>query len=174
MNKHYKIRTATRHDRDKVQQLFIRSVINDKNITSPDLVKASFVDDFVNKIIDQGNMIIVENNSMDVEMIGEVHYYKLSAYDTDDYFKELVFFPGVENDDDENDIIDWLYGEIEQKHSDVFSVDISAPVSSLANILMYRKKGINIEGNFESRLNSKSRNQKKVMLPMKWINPSFN
>jgi hypothetical protein len=164
----YKFRIATKNDREKVQQLFVCSIANEKHISSPELVKASFIDDFVNKIIDQGNMVIIENDAADVEMIGEVHYYNPAAGRSD--LKELVFFSRSEVED-ENDIIEWLYSEIEQKHSDVFSVDISAPVSSLANILMYQKKGILVQGNYECRLNGKN---KKVMLPMKWINPSFN
>lgn len=174
MNK-YKFRTATKDDRQKVQQLFVHSVANEKNIFSPQMVKATFVDDFVNKIIDQGNMIIVENGTDGVELIGEVHYYNTSATEGEKYLKELVFFSRMEseNDEEETALLEWLYGEIEQKHSDVFSVGLSMPVSKSDSVALFMSKGINIEGNYRGRL-SNIAGKRKVMLPLKWINPSFN
>jgi hypothetical protein len=173
MNTKYKIRTATKDDREKIQHLFIRSVACEKNIFSHELVSSSFIDDFVNKVIDEGNMIVIENHASHVEMIGEVHYYNPSAGRDDTCLKELVFFSWKEEEhEEEHELIEWLYGEIEQKHSDVFSVGISAPVSSLHSILMYQKKGITVEGNYLGRMNKNCR--QKIMLPLKWINPSFN
>jgi hypothetical protein len=173
--KKFKFRTATKDDRQKVQQLFAHSVANEKNLFNPELVKASFIDDFVNKIIDQGNMIIVENGSDGLELIGEVHYYNTSATESEKYVKELVFFSRLEseNDHEETELFEWLYGEIEQKHSDVFSVDLSMPVSKSDSVALFMKKGINIECNYRGRL-SKVAGKRKVMLPLKWINPSFN
>jgi hypothetical protein len=170
----YKFRTATKDDREKVQQLFIHSVANEKNIFSPEMVKATFIDDFVNKIIDQGNMIIVENRYEGVELIGEVHYYNTSATESEKYLKELVFFSRMENENEEETaLFEWLYGEIEQKHSDVFSVGLSMPVSKSDSVALFMQKGINIEGNYRGRLRNVA-GKRKVMLPLKWINPSFN
>ncbi len=172
--KKYKFRTATKDDRDKVQHLFIHSIANEKNIFNPDMVSPAFVDDFVNKIIEQGNMIIVEDATENVELIGEVHYYNTATTKEEKHLKELVFFSRPESDNEEETaIVEWLYGEIERKHSDVFSVNLSTPVSKPSSVALFMKKGINIEGNYHGRL-SKINGKRKLMLPLKWINPSFN
>ncbi len=174
MKRKYKFRTATKDDCQKVQQLFVNSIATEKNIFSPEMVKSTFVEDFVNKIIDQGNMVIVENNSDELELIGEVHYYNTSASMGEKYLKELVFFSRMEikSLERETELVDWLYGEIERKHTDVFSVGISTPVSDLSTVAYFMGKGINVKGNYQGRL--KNTSNKNLFLPLKWINPSFN
>jgi hypothetical protein len=174
MSKSFKFRTATKDDREKVQHLFIHSIVNEKNIFSPNLVSSGFLEDFVNKIIDQGNMIIVENENQHVELIGEVHYYTTTATSEDKNLKELVFFSQPHADPGhEKELVEWLYSEIENKHSDVFSVGISTPVSDPSSIDLFMQKGIRIKGNYSGRMKHNSSRQ-NLFLPLKWINPSFN
>lgn len=175
MKTKYRIRAAQPKDRQKIQQLYVASVANKKNIFNPSLVNPLFIDDFVNKVIEQGNMIVVENLNNELELIGEVHYYNTSVSDSEEYMKEIIFSSrvSVENDFSETELIDWLYGEIEKKHQDVFSVVISTPVKNPDSVKKFRRKGIKVNGNYHGRLNMMG-NQSQTLLPLSWINPSFN
>lgn len=175
MKTKYKIRYAKSDDRQKIQQLFIASVANQKNLFNPEMVNPIFVEDFVNKVIDQGNMIVVENLNNELELIGEIHYYNTSVTNGDHYMKEIIFLSRMEgnNDQRETELVEWLYGEIENKHRDVFSVMLNTPVKSMETVKHFVEKGIQIIGNFTGRL-SGANHKSITMLPLSWINPSFN
>ena len=171
----YKIRTANPNDKVKIQNLVRHSIAKDKSLLSPDLVKPGFVEDFVDKIIRMGDMLVVENSQSELELIGEVHYYFTSADTGQEGLKELFFIPGFENTkkNRETDLVNWLYAEIKKKHKDVFRVELSAPVSDTSSVEHFREMGIMVEGNYSGRLQSKARGFSPV-IPLSWFNPSFN
>jgi hypothetical protein len=176
MKQSFKIRKAHQMDKPMVKELFAQSIADKKNLLNATYVVPDFLDDFVNTNIDQGNMILVENQNNELELIGEVHYYQSTVPGTNDvYSKEINFFSKPERsaNEKETDLIEWLYGEIETKHKDVFSVKVTTSVKTFSHIEHYRKKGILIEGNIDNRLKN-SGNLWKSMLPFCWINPSFN
>jgi hypothetical protein len=176
MKNKFRIRKARKEDKPKVRELFIHSLANRKNIFHPSMVESDYVNEFVNKTIDQGDMILVENHENELEMIGEVHYYyNRTPTDNDGISKEITFFSkiGRTKPDHDVDLVDWLYSEIEKKHTDVFSVEIIAPVSNVASVDAYRKKGIRVESNYTGRLKDGKSNF-STLLPLAWVNPSFN
>lgn len=176
MNNKFRIRQARKEDKPQVTELYIRSIANKKNIFSPALVVPAYVKDYVNKTIDQGDMIVVENMNNELELIGEVHYYyNRPTEENDGFSREITFFSKLERNWEETgiDLVDWLYGEIEKKHKDVFSVEITIPVANKESVDSYKKKGILVESNYKGRLSGTDNNY-NTLLPLAWINPSFN
>ena len=175
MRSKYRIRQAKPEDKTKIKQLFIQSVLNDKKLLNPENIAPSFINEFVDKVIEQGNMIVVENNNQELELIGEVHYYNTQVTKTEKYLKEINFLSRLEvdNNERETELIEWLYGEIEQNHKDVFIVAISTPVQSITTISHYLQKGIKIGEKYHSRIKNQHQGQRTV-LPLSWLNPSFN
>jgi hypothetical protein len=175
MKHKFRIRLAQQDDKQKVAELFILSIANKKNLFNTSLVQSSYVNEFVNKTIDRGDMILVENHNNELELIGEIHYYNTDVNSDDRSFRELSFFSRIERKKDEfdTDLIEWLFSEIENKHKDVFSVEITAHVSCSTSMEQYLKKGISAEGNYQGRLKNQNSNY-KTLIPLSWINPSFN
>ena len=172
----FRIRKARKEDKPQVREVLADSVANRKNIFSAASVAGDYIDEFVNKAIDNGDMILVENHENELELIGEVHYYhNRHSSENDGYSKEITFFSKIARDSTvlRNDLIDWLYGEIEKKHTDVFSVEIMAAVYSIDSLNTYRAKGISIESNYSGRLKNGGHGF-NTFLPLAWVNPSFN
>lgn len=174
MSTKYRIRLATASDHEKVQSLFIHSVANEKKVLHPSHIKPSFVHDFVHKVIANGHMVIVENQAQELELIGHVHHYNTPA-NAEKCLKELVFYSRTEgiNEQRETELVNWLFEEIEKKHTDVFNVELTTPVSNLESLILYQQRGIQVEGNHKGRL-KKGKNKGRSVLPLSWLNPSFN
>lgn len=178
MNNHYKIRTAKYTDRKDIYRLFLETITREKKLLNASIVPECFLEEFVDKAIKKGNMLVVENNRDEVALIGEVHYYHTNGKESpgeSDLLKEFSFFSGsgCHPDGQETSLVSWLFGEIEQKHHDVFRVELNTPVCSEASVNFFKKMGLRVEGNYNGRLKSKSP-QKQLMLPLSWTNPSFN
>ncbi len=178
MNNHYKIRTAKDTDKKDIYRLFLEKVTREKKLLNASIVPECFLREFVDKAIKKGNMLVVENNRDEVALIGEVHYYHTNGKDSpdeNDLLKEFSFFSGTACDPDEQEtsLVSWLFGEIEQKHHDVFRVELNTPVCSEASVNFFKKMGLTVEGNYNGRLKNKSP-QRQLMLPLSWANPSFN
>ncbi len=176
MQNKFRIRQAKKDDKAKVIDLFIHSIANKKNLLNASLVESTFVNEFINNAIEQGNLLVVENLENELELIGEVHYYyNTTLNSSDEYSRELTFFSRLERrkEDIDSDLIEWLFGEIEKKHKDVFSVEITTPVRDTACVEAYRERGISIEENYRGRLKNQNDSYKTVV-PLAWVNPSFN
>ncbi len=171
----YRIRPAGVQDKEKIRNLFVQTEANRKNLINSGHVQPAYIEDFVNKVIEQGNMILVENSRNEMELFGEIHCYNTRSAKDENSMKEMIFFSRMENDeiDRETEIVGWLYNEIEKKYKDVFSVEVNTPVKSLHSAEQFLKKGIKIEGNYKARVQNPGHSQNAV-LPLSWINPSFN
>ncbi len=171
----YKIRTANPNDKIKIQDFVRHSIAKDKSLLSPDVVKPGFVEDFVDKIIRKGDMLVVENSQSELELIGEVHYYFTSANAGQEGLKEFTFIPGLGNTQkgNETELVNWLFAEIKKKHKDVFRVELSAFLYHSSSVDHFREMGIVVEGDYQRRLQNKAKRPAAVV-PLSWINPSFN
>lgn len=172
MSSKYRIRRARPEDSETIRELFRKSVANQKNLLHPSMVKTPYLEDFVNRSIKLGELLVVENAHQELELIGEVHaYYPQTG--SDQFFREIHFFSSHENQASQQDteLVSWLYREIERKHQDVFNVCLSTRVSNKAAIDNLQQMGIRVEGNYQGRLKG---TQRPTILPLSWINPSFN
>lgn len=175
METSYKIRTAKADDKTQIYALMRDNIATSKKIMDPDLIPEGFMEEFVDKLILKGSMLVVENNFAELELIGEVHDYL-----TDEQFgsensglKELSFFSRLDkiSNDRETTLVNWLFTEIRNNYQNVFRVKICTPVSSSTSVDFYKTLGIRVEGNYLGRMKSKPEHL-NLSLPLSWINYS--
>lgn len=175
MNNHYKIRTASDADKHKIYILVRESLASQKKLMNPALVTPGFMEEFVDKQIRKGNMLVVENELSELELIGEVHdYHTISEHEGDAApMREFLFISRLDNSacEREKQLVNWLYGEIQTKHRDVFRVELSTPVSCPETVDHFIKMGLRIEGNYNGRLKYGT-GHAHITVPLSWINPS--
>ncbi len=175
MNSLYKIRTANDADKHKIYAVVKESLASEKKLINPALVTPGFMEEFVDKQIRKGNMLVVENDLSELELIGEVHDYQAYSNHDDEHvpMKEFMFISRLDNIacEREKQLVNWLYGEIQSKHRDVFRVKLSTPVSCNETVDHFIKMGLRVEGNYQGRLKYKT-GQVHLTLPLSWINPS--
>lgn len=169
----YKMRSANIADKDKIHSLVRESIASVKMLSNPSLVSLDFMEEFVDKMISRGMLVVVENDREEMEMIGEVHDYIYPGENDNDPLKEFVFFSRLEDTavERETQIINWLYSEIQNKYKDAFKVKINTPVSSSVSVDFFKKMGLTIEANYNGRLN-KHHGHLQLLLPLSWIYPS--
>ena len=175
MHPKYKIRAATPKDTLQIRQLIRESVADEKRLLNPSMVSNSFIEEFVDKVIEKGNMVVVENDHSELELIGEIHFYNSLSGDAHEVLKEMafvsrkVFAPGQR----ETELVSWLYSELQQKHQDVFRVELSTPVCHPGAVDYFINMGLRVEGKFSGRLSTNEDNT-TTMVPLSWINASSN
>ncbi len=176
MDKSYKIRLAKDTDKEKIHSLIRESIAREKMLSNPLQVPAGFMEEFVDKVIRKEKMLVVENSMEEMELIGEIHDYSVSGKkDNDIKLREFIFYSRMDRDkrESETKLVNWLYGEIQKKHSDVFRVELNAPFSNPDSVDHFRKMGLRVEGQYERRL-SRSSGSVNLVIPLSWSNPSFN
>ncbi len=177
MANHYKIRAAKGTDKENIYIVIRESIAREKQLSNPSLVPTGFLEEFVDKAINKGNMLVVENNMKEMELIGEIHAYNISDNKETESspLKELAFFSRMDSRaaDRETEVVNWLFGEIRNKHHDVFRVEISTPVRRSASVDHYKKMGLTVEGNYDGRLQNNP-GDFHLLVPLSWTNPSFN
>lgn len=174
MNPTYKMRLASKADRTQITALVREAIAQEKKCQDPAHVQADFINEYVEKIIAMGNMLVVENETMELEMIGEIHDYMY--YGFSDYCpKELSFRTKIKsiNGNDEKERVTWLYDEIQNKYANVFRVEMTTPVSQSSTVEYFRSMGLTVEGSYLGRLKNFSPAGNPVV-PLSWINPAFN
>lgn len=170
----YRIRLAKPDDRNQIHHMIRESVANEKKCLDPALVQADFINEYVDKVIAKGNMLVVENSQMELEMFGEIHDYNLlenAAF----VLKEFSFVSGKASSplSGDTDIVTWLFSEIQNNHKDVFRVEMKSPVSSSSRVDYFRSLGMVVEGSYNGRLKNITGDHFPI-IPLSWINPSFN
>ncbi len=175
--KQYRIRVAKVTDKGQIYDLLRENIAREKRLVNPSLVHSDFMEEFVDKLIEKGNMLVVENIHEELELIGEIHDYCTGSSKECDHFdlQEFSFFSRMDTTsaDREKEIVTWLFGEIQEKHHNVFRVELNSPVSSSDSVAHYKKMGLTVEGNYNGRLGS-STGSFRPLVPLSWTNPSFN
>jgi len=177
MENNFRIRAASEADKTKIHHLIRESIAREKSLLSPAHVCTGFMEEFIDKAIRKGHIMVVENKQHEVELIGQVHFYNTRgrAFSEDESLKEFSFFSGTDSSDTERatELVNWLFGEIQLRHRDVFRVKISTPVCSQDSMKHFREMGLEVEGKYQLRL--KGRIGKAGMVgPLSWYNPTFN
>ncbi len=175
--KKYKIREAKDKDKLQIYHLLRESIAREKRLVNASLVHNDFMEEFVDKLIEKGNMLVVENIHEELELIGEIHDYCFGESEEceDIGLQEYSFVSRIDTTtaNRETEIVNWLFGEIQDKHHNVFRVELNAPVTSSESVDHYKKMGLIVEGNYQGRLGSASGNF-RPLVPLSWTNPSFN
>ncbi len=176
MNTHYKIRAANDADKMQIHDLIRKNIAGEKKILDPATVNVGFMEEFVDKVIRKGNMLVVENQKHELELIGEVHDYNTSSNtDGKDNLREFRFFSrtDIQSDKHETALINWLFDEIRAKHKDVFRVELSTTVGSQSSVEELKRMGFSVKGNFAGRLKIKPVSD-RMTIPLVWTNLAVN
>lgn len=174
MNANYKIRKALVSDKVQIQSLFRESVARRKKIIHASLIDAGYLEEFVDKVIALGNMLVVENGDHELALIGEIHDYSTLGSPSGG-FKELSFVsgPAFGQSERETALVNWLFREIQRHYREVFRVEVTTPIRNQAAVDFYKKLGLTLGGNYSGRLKNTSSGS-YPMIPLSWINPPFN
>lgn len=174
MTNTYKIRLAKEDDRDEIREMIRQSVATEKKYPDPSFIHPNFIEEFVDKVIAKGNMLVVENSRFELEMIGEIHDYLIDK-NLAIGFKEFSFVSrtGSNHIMGETDPVTWLFSEIKQKYKDVYRVELTTPVRRSSTVEQYKAMGLTVEGNYLGRLKDELSGTCPI-IPFSWINPSFN
>lgn len=162
MKSKYQIRQATAIDVSLIRQAIRESVAEEKKLLNPSMITQGFIEEFVDKIIEKGDMIVVENQNHEMELIGVVHQYN---HFLDKCLKELSFVSCNKKPAFEKELIDWLHGEMQNRHQDVFRVELASPVFQAEDIRHFSRMGMCLEGKSLRQLNHPAKK-----LPLSWIN----
>ncbi len=175
MENQYKIRTARNSDKNEIHQVLRENIARAKRLIDPGLLPSGFLEEFVDKRIKNGRMLVVENRFHEMELIGEIHDYQASnQLSTDDRsLKELSFVSRMDRHQEnrETELVNWLFGEIQNNYREVFRVELNTPVSSSATVDHYKNMGLVVKGNYRGRLKGKTTTF-HPLVPLSWINPS--
>lgn len=168
----YKIRLARKSDTDQVQKLVREAICHEKKCLDPMQVQADFIHEYVDKLIARGQMLVVENDTHELELIGEVHDYN-DFINPAHLLKELSFISRMDALENYNgkELLRWLFSEIQDKHKDVFRVKMTTQVGELATIEYLRALGFTMSDKLNGRLNGGISHS---LVPLSWMNPSFN
>ncbi len=169
----YKMRSANNADKDKIHSLVRESIARLKMLSNASLVSLDFMQEFVDKMITRGMMVVVENDLEEMEMIGEMHDYIYPDANDNHPLREFIFFSRLGHTaiERETQIINWLYSEIQDRYKDAFRVKINTPVSSALSVEFYKKMGLTVEENCDGRL-KKQHGHRQLLLPLSWMYPS--
>lgn len=177
MELQYTIRQARDADKLKIHSMIRESIAREKKLPGPSTVPECFLEEFVDKVIRKGNMLVVENDMKELELIGEIHSYHTSGEQTgeDNSLKEFIFVSRTDSESParEKELVSWLFGEIQEKHRDVFRVELLSAVNHPGTVDHYKKMGLTIEGNYNGRMKHKAE-KLNLLIPLSWTNPSFN
>ncbi len=176
----YKIRMARDTDKPRIHKLIRETIAREKQLLNPSMVPGGFMEEFVDKVIKKGNMLVVVNKQDELELIGEVHHYHPSGKPEDVFgtksVKEIAFFSKTvpaTSQADETSLVTWLFGEIESNYKDVFRVKLNTPVCRHSTVDFFVQMGLTIEGSYKGRLKN-NLDSFRPIVPLSWTNPSFN
>lgn len=174
MNETYKIRPARAEDMEQVRDMVRQYVAIEKHCQNPEQITSSYMEEFVDKALVKGHLLVVENQEMKMKMIGQVHHYQTNG-DPNRGFSELHFIPRMSAEEQETgtNLVEWLFREVQENHQDVFRVALTIPLNNTDKANHFKTMGIHMNANQKSRFRS-SGNVSVSVIPFSWMNPAFN
>lgn len=174
MNDTYKIRPARAEDTEQIRDMVRQFVAIEKHCQNPEQITSSYMEEFVDKALVKGHMLVIENQQMEMKMIGQVHHYQTNG-NPNQGFRELHFIPRMSTDGQETGttLVEWLFREVQENHQDVFRVALTIPLNNADKVDHFRTMGIQMNMNQKGRFRS-SGNVSVTVIPFSWMNPAFN
>jgi RimJ/RimL family protein N-acetyltransferase len=132
-----------------------------------------FVTNFVEKSLDNGLIIVLENEDNPEELIAEIHAWKPGIRLLEHIMCELTILvhPRFQGKGIGRTIFTIFLDEIVNHRPDVGRVELLTAESNLKAQHLYQSLGFFIEGRFEMRLRTDTGFEADI--PMSWQNPGF-
>jgi len=138
-------------------------------------ITEKFISNNLHLSLDSGLSLVVENPENRMQIIAEIHCYKPEAKLFNHVLSNLTIV--VDQSFQGKGIGKLMFlsllDNIESCRNDVLRVELIARESNQRAITFYQKLGFQIEGRFESRVDS-GNNQFEADIPMAWFNKNYS
>jgi len=170
----YVIREGNTSDLHKIVALYRTVASRSGGIArEADEITEAYVRSFIEKSLESGIILTIEDPEDPETLIAEVHTYKPGIKVFAHIFSDLTI--AVHPDYQGKGIGKLLFGtllqETESKHSEVMRVELLVRESNTKAIEFYKRFGFNIEGRLENRICDKT-GKLEADIPMGWTRPA--
>ncbi len=174
MSEKYKIRKANQSDKDKIYHWLKTAIANQMSLIDPEMVPKAFIKNYMELLFENEDFIIIENKLSEIEMIGQFYEFQNGNTSFINGIKELKLINANTNKqlEDNQELFIWLVKEINEKHSDIFQIEFTAPVSHKQIIESFKNIGFAIKGKYSNRIENLD-GSFHTHIPLTWFNPSF-
>ncbi len=134
----------------------------------------TYVQDFVQKSLSGGLIIVCEHPERPGELIAELHAYKQGPLVFDHVLSNttLVVHPDFQGRQIGKTLLTIFLDEIARNRSDIGKVELITRESNERAIALYQSRGFRIEGRLEMRIRTRARTY-EADIPMGWQNPNY-
>lgn len=139
-----------------------------------DEITETYVSTHLQKAIQKGIALVIENPDNKNELLAEIHCYKPEQRVFHHIFSELtiVVHPDFQSKGLGKLIFTSLLKQIEENRLDVLRVELIVRESNVKAIRFYQSMGFKIEGRLEQRIHNVT-NEFEADIPMAWINRNY-
>lgn len=136
-------------------------------------VTEAYVVNFIDKSLESGIILTIEDPENPEILIAEIHTYKPGIRVFAHIFSDLtiVVHPDYQGKGIGKLLFRTLLQEIELKHPEIMRVELITRESNKRAIEFYKKLGFSIEGRLEKRICDKN-GKLEADIPMGWIRPA--
>jgi ribosomal protein S18 acetylase RimI-like enzyme len=137
-------------------------------------ISRDYVNDFFQKTREAGFMIVCEHPEENGSLVAEIHAYKPGIAVFDHVWSDLtiVVHPLFQKKKLGRTIMTIFLDEIARNRPDIGRVELFVRESNARAIALYESLGFRIEGRFEMRIRTTTR-QYEADIAMSWQNPNF-
>jgi ribosomal protein S18 acetylase RimI-like enzyme len=137
-------------------------------------ISEAYVNNFLEKSLSSGLIIVGENPDDPEELVAEIHAYKAGIKVFNHVFGDLtiVVHPNFQRMKIGRTIFTIFLEEIARNKPDIGRVELIAREGNLKAIELYQSLGFQIEGRLEMRIKTPEGNY-EADIPMGWQNPNF-
>lgn len=168
-------RFSTLNDRDKIFALYKAVAKMPGGIArEEDEITAAYIGSFMEKAAVSGIQLVLENPENPVELIAEIHCYKLGPRVFSHVLGELtiVVHPSFQGKGAGRALFKYLLNYIEEERRDIMRVELIARESNKKAISFYKSLGFEQEGRLEKRV-CPPKGDYEADIPMAWFNRNF-
>ncbi|MGB9928546.1 MAG: GNAT family N-acetyltransferase [Methanosarcina sp.] len=173
MQLQYQVRRAKLSDMHKIMVLYRDVAANSGGIArQADEVTESYVRNFIERCLDTGIILTIEDPSNPEVLIAEVHTCSPGIKVFSHLFSDLTIavHPHYQGKGIGSLLFGTLLQEIKLKHPEIQRVELIAKESNTRAINFYKKFGFRPEGRLEKRISGSS-GMLEADIPMAWIRP---
>jgi ribosomal protein S18 acetylase RimI-like enzyme len=169
------IRTANVDDLTRIKTLYKEVAHHEGGIVRLEQeITDAYIENFIEKSLANGLIIVAENPNAADQLIAEVHAYKPGIKTFDHVLSDLtlVVHPAFQGKKIGRTVFTIFLEEIAKERNDIGKVELIARESNRKAIGLYQSLGFSIEGRLEMRIKTSGGSYEADII-MGWQNPNF-
>lgn len=170
------IRTATPEDKERIKVLYqqVAKAQNGGLARSEDEMTDEYVNEFLNKSLEKGFVIVAEHPDDSNQLVGEVHGYPPEVRALKHVISDftIVIHPEFQGKKIGRTLFTIFLEEIGRNRPDIGKVELSVRETNTKAMQLFQSMGFLIEGRMEMRIKSR-KNLYEADIVMGWQNPNF-